>query len=188
MKWINVLLIPAGSVTVKKRKDFLSLNTLARLQKCLEIWPKINQEYDFLALSGGIFVRGQKTPASVLMYEWLIKKIKAKFPISSISNVLILREKKSLNTYQNIEFIVKIFEQKGYKIKKLGLISQKKHLKRIILTAHFYGIKNVVAYPVNYPKESLLEYILILVHLFDPGGKGPISKLNQKIRKSISQN
>lgn len=96
-----------------------------------------------------------------------------------------LVENRALDTYQNIEFSLGVLNKQGIKCDKLFVVSQRRHLRCLRLTAESYReIRGKVVYKEAWwPEESVLqESLLWLIHFLDRRGRSLIARLNRKRR------
>jgi uncharacterized SAM-binding protein YcdF (DUF218 family) len=166
----KILFIPSHGVTAFN--NIAGTGSLNRCEKALEIWnPK---KYDYIVTSGGI---GQdKTIQTIatgeLMKRWLVK--------NGIPEDRILSEVKSLETYTNIHYSLKLLKKKNIRIKSFTVVSLWSHILRIkIILWRNYKIK-ALSVSVKHKLslfESILEPIWFINHLLDKTGNGLVRRL-----------
>ena len=151
-------------------------------------------EYNCMVLSGGIVSPKtvQTKPHAEIMQEWIMSQT------GGPRGEQLLVENHSRDTYENaiLSFgmitdwlAVQTYinhEEIAPCSTSLTVVTEKHHGRRFLITfKRGLGWDNVRVIPAEYSLTyagSLLEWALWLMHLTDPAGKGPLAKLNQKMR------
>lgn len=176
----NIIFVPSNDI--ESLNSLSSTKTLLRCKEALRLWK--TDKYDLLVVSGGRTCKQeiQTIPAADLMKQWLIS--------NKVDRNKILSEDKSLDTYTNIHYSLKLLEENNIVFENLTVVSHWTHLKRIrtILWKN-YKIRSTCI-PVKYKlslTEWLHEIIWLFYLLFDKTGNGFFEKkVRQKIKKRAS--
>lgn len=172
---MNILIVPAELIDPI---DQLSVNTLARCTAGLDEWR--NGHYDYLLVCGGKFLEPsrQKTAAADLMRRWFMRM--------GVPNTLILTESASLDTYQNIEFSLRVLRHFGDS-HSITVVTQYQHALRFMITFLLAHRMFITIRPIRQPAMSwrnwFMEWSLILYHAFDWRGTGRLAKKNRHDRQ-----
>lgn len=167
------LFVPACEVLEKD--SLMGTMTAQRLSAGLSEW--LRSDYDRIIVTGGIYLPPniQTIPAGELMRGWLID--------NGIDSENIICERWSLDTYQNIDFSMKLIA--GDSNPQITIVSQWQHAMRFKITFwRLYNIKvNIVSvvYKMSL-KAFLLECCYILYHLLDKKGTLFFAKKNRENR------
>ncbi|HLM84157.1 MAG TPA: YdcF family protein [Candidatus Bathyarchaeia archaeon] len=175
-----ILLIPSNDI--KPLNQLLNTHTLKRCQKASELWR--TNKYDFIITSGGCCNnrKTQTIPAADIMKQWLISQ--------KVDESKILSENKSLDTYTNIHYSLKLLKKRGIEFSELTVVSHWTHLKRIkTILRRNYGIEPIcipVEYKISF-SEWLHEIVWSFYLLFDKSGNGLFERVVRKhIQKRVS--
>ena len=148
--------------------------TEKRLVRGLQIWR--SGGYDMIIVSGGVYLPPeiQKTPSGRLMKEWLVEK---DIPASKV-----ITEDRSRDTYENISFSLRLLEDVEPKIM---VVTHWQHAMRFWLTfklAHKMKVRTERMWYWIGAKNFILEWAILLVHMFDRMGTGKIARKNRESR------
>lgn len=150
--------------------------TEIRLKRGLELWAET--DYNFIIVAGGLYLprHRQTRPSGVLMKEWLMRR--------GVPQDQIICEQQSHDTYENIygamRFIVRDEE------KRITVVTHWQHALRFWVTFRRALNMNVRIIPIFYwagLKTFIMEWPMLLVHVFDRDGTSKISKLNREQRR-----
>jgi len=171
---MRILLVPAGGISDKNQ--LAPNDTLPRCLAALEIWKEGN--YDYLVVCGGIFLPPtiQTNPAAEIMKKWFIRQ--------RVSADRLMVEGKSLDTFENVKFVLELLAENKIEKPEITVVSQWQHTLRFKRTFKSYGVK-IKRHPLHYKvgiKTWLMEWAFILIHLIDPKGAGFFGRLNRKRR------
>lgn len=177
---MNVLLVPSAEIAPL---DQLSgTRTLIRCENALIAWN--SGKYDLLLVCGGKThsPEFESRPAAVTMAEWFLDH--------GISAADIVIEDQSLDTYQNIEYSLRILTGLPGK-HTITVISQWQHTLRFVITgllAHTIWIRRI---GLHYPEPNgfmLKSWVLLLYHFYDwKGTKAPAIANRDQRRKAAGQ-
>lgn len=171
----NVLFVPSNDI--KPLNQLLNTHTLSRCNEALRLWK--TNGFDFIVTSGGCYYnkKVQTMPAADIMKNWFVS--------NGVSEAQILSENKSLDTYTNIHFSLKLLMNNDIAPDNLAIASHWTHLARIkIILWRNYKIKPV-CFPVKYKltfTEWLHEIFWFFYHFLDKTGDG---FLERKVRKMV---
>lgn len=175
-------------------KDVMAWDTRARVDKALMLY-KLGF-VDAILCTGGVFQKGQKRSASVVMAEYLEQQ--------GVPKEALFTEEKSLDTCENVKFSLEALEKRGVlsditstEDLRLVLISETHHLRRIEITMHAYlehlGLDELiplifepVLYSISDQTYHTEEAVLHLTAL-DPYGKGRIFEETRSERKKAAR-
>ncbi|TAN34244.1 YdcF family protein [Patescibacteria group bacterium] len=156
----------------------LNQTTVLRLEAGLRVWEKGG--YDVMLLTSGISLppHKQTIPIATLMREWMLA--------AGVPGHKIVAEIRSRDTFENIEFSTAILVEKGLTPgnSTLCLLSHWQHVCRADITAKSYGWRTDNL-PLRYSigcKGLVIGSFMVIVHLFDPRGKGVIPRWNRAQR------
>jgi len=175
---MKVLLVPCGGISAKNQIS--SKDTLPRCLKALELWQ--TGQYDRIVVTGGIFLPQhiQTVPAGEIMRQWFEKQ--------GIEHDKILVENKSLDTYENVRYVLDKLKEREIENPEITLVTQWQHSWRFWLTFRSYGIKikrHKVKFKISW-LTWLLEFAFIFIHLIDPKGIWFFGRINRKKRNRKS--
>lgn len=101
------------------------------------------RRYDYLALVGGCFVKGQKIPVAILMRNFLASR--------RVPENRIIIENSSVDTEENVAMLMEILDQKFNRNDlQITALSHPAHLRRVIRAFKRRRIK-IKTFPVYYP-------------------------------------
>ncbi len=169
------MIVPSNDI--KPLNQLLNTHTLLRCNEALRLWK--TNGFDFIVTSGGLCYNKkiETIPAADIMKNWLVSK--------GVSEGQILSENKSLDTYTNLHFSLKLLNDYNIALDNLAIVSHWTHLARIkIILWRNYKIKPV-CFPVEYKltfTEWLHEIFWFFYHFLDKTGNG---FLERKVRKII---
>lgn len=173
---MRILFVPAGHI---KRKDQLGRDTLLRCQEALDLWD--SQEFHYILVAGGIFnpPAVQTVPAAQIMADWFVSH--------GVLRSRILIEDKSLDTYENIHFSMRLLrEQFSRSLGELLVVTHWTHSLRFLMTfrrAHGVLISaSSLFYPLGW-RACLSECVSLTLHLLDSRGNNPVSRLLRRSRR-----
>jgi len=163
------LMIPSNEV--------FSLNQLRgtftekRLKRGFKIWKKGG--YDKIIVSGGIFLPPhiQTVAAGLLMEDWLRTQ--------RVWSENVLVEDKSRDTYENISLSLALIKEEKPEI---TVVTHWQHALRFWVTFRRAHNVKVKIHPMFYwvdLKTFVMEWFILLVHLFDRDGTGKIATKNR---------
>lgn len=180
IKGEKIILIPSNDI--KPLNDLSNTHTLLRCEEALKLWE--TNKYDFIITSGGCYYNRkiQTIPAADIMRQWLISK--------NVPEAKILSENKSVDTYTNVHYSLKLLREKGIDFESLTIVSHWLHLVRIrMILRRNYNI-NPVCIPTRYRIsfiEWLHEIIWLVYHFLDKSGYGfPEKMVRRNIRRRVS--
>jgi uncharacterized SAM-binding protein YcdF (DUF218 family) len=167
---MKYLMIPSNEVFPLNslRKTF----TEKRLTRGLKIWKQ--GKHDKIIVSGGIFLppNVQTVAAGRLMEDWLRTR--------GVPADKITVEDKSRDTYENIsESLSLVYKDVQPEI---TVVTHWQHALRFWVTfrrAHQMKVKTVPMFYWVDIKTFILEWIILLVHIFDRNGTGKIASKNR---------
>lgn len=187
---MKLLFVPSCDIKPINRLE--GTYTLKRLEKAIQLWR--TGQYDGMILSGGTVSPEsiQTKPHADIMKEWVLQQE------AGPSDEQIIVENCSLDTYENARFSQQAvtnwlavrnassYQKIATSSIKLTVVTEKNHGRRFLITfRRGLGWGNVTVVPADYTLSFaglLLEWALRLMHLIDPVGKGPLARLNQKMR------
>lgn len=178
----KILLVPAGHCS-----DFgISYDTEIRVLSAIECCGKRN--FDLIIFSGGIFWKKSKSMPNISAAKFMKNMFERYSPnILSGKNTRIVLENESLDTFQCIDFSLKIIQEqeKIHGKAEITVISDWQHLKRLKISFwKGYGIKiktRRAFYSVEL-RQYLKEWMYLLVHMLDPKGTSWLPRINRKCR------
>lgn len=174
---MKILLIPAEEIDPV---DQLSANTLRRCEAGLTAWN--SGDYDFLLLSGGIFLpstRQTKSAAST-MEQWFVAQ--------GVEPDCIWTEDQSLDTYENIRLGLRVMNtQLGMEEKDITVLTQYQHAIRFLLTFWLAHRRRIKIIPIRQPamswKSWFLEWVVLIpYHFLDRRGTWFLARRNRQAR------
>ncbi|MEK7183566.1 MAG: YdcF family protein [Patescibacteria group bacterium] len=174
----QILFVPAELIDPVNQ---LSSRTLARCKKAFELWQ--TEKFDFLVVTGGRFLppSRQTTAAGVLMSRWFNEK--------GVNPEHIVIEEESFDTFENISGSVQAMQARGLGDPQqwdITIVTQRQHAARFEISFwNMYQLKIRSERP-DYrlgPIEWCKEWLFILVHLFDPYGRGSLARRNRDDRR-----
>ena len=117
----KIILIPSNDIS--SLNQLSGTNTLLRCEEALKLWK--TGGYDVIVASGGRTCKKeiQTIPAADIMKQWLI--------LNKVDESKILSENKSLDTYTNMHYSLKLLEKNNISSKNLTVVSHWAHLLRI---------------------------------------------------------
>ena len=196
---ITVIFVPAGNIgykevfdktdpvpRLKPKKNSLSPDTQTRCNRAITLYRELGP-LNFILTSGGLFMPPtlQDRAAAALMKDYLTFY---KIPADNI-----FTEEKSLDSWQNVEFMVQVLASHNFDISQVELIivSHWLHTIRLQRLCRYYGnFKKVSRCPLYYPpigkRGVLKELLLILLTLIDPAGKSFIVKRERRRRQILA--
>lgn len=168
----HIIFIPSGGIV----DNLLGYDTKARCDKGLELWR--TGEYDFILVTGGICIKGEKEPAGKMMSDYLIS--------NGISPDNILIEEEALDSYENVLYSIPIIvDRLSYEEFSVTVTTQWQHLIRFWIIFRALR-KKVNMCPVHYRislKSWICEWAIIGYTLYDPKGRGRIAIANRTSRR-----
>ena len=171
----SILFIPSG--WLGPRLNQLDVDTQKRLEAGLALWKK--EPDQMIVVSGGLFrsSRVQTRPAADLMADWLEKR--------GVPRTWILREKISLDTYENVKLTLKACSEKNIAIKRVLIVSQFPHVIRAWIVFRLgYGVPSHCH--LLWSRLSLWtlfqELFFVLHHVFDWRGASVFAARNRAQR------
>lgn len=174
---IKILFVPSCEVAPV---DSLSgTETKTRLEAALYYWA--GGDYDYIAVTGGVYLSPevQKTPSGELMARWLEEH--------GVSPDRILIETTSRDTFENVSGFLDLCHKDERTVGRaldITVITHWQHVRRFWLTFRAWKIK-IHTIPLDYPigvVRWVMEYVFLLVHLFDPRGTGWLASKNRRNR------
>ena len=166
---------------VVKQNNLTPVDTKIRCDKAAELFNNGNADIIFCA--GGIFLPPtlQTKSASSLMKDYL-------FSHHNISPEKIWLEEGSLDSWQNVEMMRQVLEQKSIKIDKVEVIviSHWLHTIRLRNILRYNGFKKIVRYGLNYHigwRMYVSEILNNILTILDPAGKSIPVRKSRKQRK-----
>jgi len=178
---LKILLVPAEAIDPLNQ---LSANTLRRCEAALEVWR--TGQFDRILVTGGMFLdqKRQTIPAATIMWDWFTKH--------GVRDNQILVEPGSLDTYQNIDFGLRLLREEGCADAQITVITQYQHALRFAITfflAHQRRINLImIRQPAMLWKEWLMEWLVIIpYHLIDWRGTLWLARHNRAQRAAAAQ-
>src|SRR6056297_3410944 len=172
---MKYLFIPSNDVrSLNKLKGTF---TLKRLKKGLKKWK--TKKYDKILVAGGLCYPAEQQTKTLgkLMKDWLISK--------GISADKIIAETESLDTYQNISGVMELISEDSNP--EITVVTHWQHAWRFKITFwRMYGLKIKLIkmfYWVNLP-NFVVEWVFLLIHLFDKNGNSWLVRKNRIQRAS----
>lgn len=158
-------------------KNSIGPRTKIRLEKGLEIFERLSLDHKrvYVLVTGGLFEEGQTRPAAQSMKDWFIKR---KVPLDKI-----ITEEQSIDTYENVDYSLKILQDNNLKNASLYLVSERFHL-RIIKILLKKRQKSGIYIPVDYLSLSgkIHEFFRLIYTMIDPWGKYFLATRNKQKR------
>lgn len=167
------LFIP--SCEVQPINSLTHTTTLRRLQHGLQMWRR--GDYDKIVVMGGIYLppEVQTRPSGELMKEWLVQQ--------GVDAASIIDENGSRDTYENIALALHGISDD--RRPNITVVSHWQHTLRFLVTFWLAHRIRVGIEPMFYwvdAKTFVLEWVILLIHLFDRYGKGKIVSKNRAAR------
>ncbi len=170
---MRYLLIPSCEVAPVDQLD--GTETERRLNAGLAMWKR--GQFEMIIVSGGVYMPPeiQTRPSGTLMKEWLVR--------CGVKEHLIIAETRSRDTYENISGVMDALW--GKRTGTITVISQWQHALRFWITFHRAHGVAVEIIPLRYHvglKRFLMEWLLILIHVFDKTGTSWLVRKNKQDR------
>lgn len=175
----RILLVLGG--TLEPIDQLSSQDTLLRCGQALRTWHR--GEHDHILVTGGICWGPdlQTRPLSTLMKEWLVQR--------GVPAERIIEESGSLDTFQNIEFSLRVLREQGLNHARITLVSQWQHVVRACITLLAYFVLPARPVIANYrlPRRDFWrEFLFIGYHLLDWRGRLPPARKNREQRRAAA--
>lgn len=167
---MRVLLVPSGwDSPLLDGSD-----TRRRCDGALRQWQ--SGKYDVVICCGGKF-----RPKSE-MGESAAELMKKYLRTRGVPNRVILVEDRSVDTYENCTFALRVLKKTHREIETLTIVSQWQHTLRLQLT--FFLAHARIVHGVYLPSWPLpAEVARLLYHLFDWRGTGTVARSNKRARR-----
>jgi hypothetical protein len=170
---MKFLFIPSCEVAAQNTLD--GTTTEKRLVAGINLWNKGG--FDKIIVTGGIYLPPnlQTIPSGELMRDWLINQ--------GVPAEKIVCENKSRDTYENISEALKLVADDHNPA--FTVITHWQHALRFWITFRPTDKYKVKIIPLWYwygIKTFVLEWFILLVHLFDKKGTGWIATKNRQAR------
>ncbi|HPN96126.1 MAG TPA: YdcF family protein [Candidatus Moranbacteria bacterium] len=171
----RIIIVPSNDINPLNQLS--NTHTLLRCKDALKLWK--TNGFDFIVTSGGCYYnkKVQTIPAADIMKSWFVS--------NEVPEAQIISENKSLDTYTNLHYSLKLLKDSNITLGNLAIVSHWTHLTRIkIILWRNYKIKPV-CFPVEYKlsfAEWLHEFFWFFYHFLDKTGDG---FLERKIRKMV---
>lgn len=172
--YMHVLLVPSGWDSPWRDGS----DTQRRCDGALHQWQ--TGKYDVVICCGGKF-----RPKSE-MGEAAAQLMKKYLRAHGIPSRAIIVEDRSVDTYENCAFALRILKKTHRKIESITIVSQWQHTLRLQVTfflAHAHPVRGV--YLPSWPSPA--EAVRLLYHLFDWRGTGSVARVNKQDRRNAAR-
>lgn len=170
---MRYLLIPSCEVATKDNLE--GTTTERRLVRGLALWQ--SGGYDAIIVTGGIYQTedSQTIPSGELMRRWLVER--------GVARHQIICEKTSRDTYENISQAMALIDNDHDP--NITVVTHWQHALRFWITFRRAHEQKVRIAPMWYwigIKAFVLEWGMLLIHLFDKKGTGRVAAKNKAAR------
>jgi len=172
-----------NGVWIVKQNVLTTVDTKIRCDEGAKLFKEGGK--DIIFCTGGIFLPSylQTKPASRLMKEYLVSQHR-------IPHERIGIEEESLDSWQNVEIMKKVLEDRGVKIDEaeISIVSHWLHTIRLKRILRYQGFRKIKRFGLRYPvgwRMWVSEFLNNILTLIDPAGRSErVQKEREKRKQS----
>lgn len=178
---------------MRRTDNLVGTYTEKRILKAIELIRAYPDDWDVLVFSGGYVASRdiQTRSGAALMFSHFFSLVGNDYGFR------VLTETYSLDTFQNVGNTLHVLKSERIAFPEdkakvsFTVVTERHHGNRFLITFRAHGYTKVKIVDAGYAltlKETLMEWIFYLVHLFDPKGEGLLARKNQARRLAANGN